>query len=464
MKRQNKQFAKNQIITLAIDGITDLGFGVGRYEGMVVFVADTVPGDECRVRIIKVNSSYLVGRLEELITPSAQRCEGRCKSSACKSCAYRGISYAAELRIKEEDVRHAFATPALSGVTVEDIIPSPKEVRYRNKAQYPVTAVNGHLVAGFYAPKSHRVTPVEDCILAPEIFGRIVNRVLAFANENGYTAYDEQTGRGLLRHVYLRRGEIGGEILLTLVINGNSVPREEALCSALRAEFPDIVGILINENSRDTNVVLGQSYRILYGRDYIYDTLGGVRLKITAPSFYQVNRECAEVLYAKARELACPTAEDTLLDLYCGAGSIGLSMAREVKELIGIEIVDSAVKCAEDNARDNGITNARFFTGDAKDTEKLLENAEKSLGRAIRPDIIVLDPPRAGCDERLLRFAASLSPKRIVYVSCNPNTLARDAEILMQLGFECGNVTPVDMFPGTGHVESVVCLKRRLDN
>ena len=461
MKKSAKRFNKNDIIPLTIDGITDLGFGVGRHEGMVVFVADTVPGDRCRVRIIKVNSSYLVGRLEELISPSDERTEGRCRSSLCKSCAYRGISYEREAKIKEEAVRHAFSTPALSSVQVGDIITSPAESRYRNKAQYPVACVGGHIVAGFYAPKSHRVTPVEDCPLAPEIFGRIVGRVLSFANENGYTAYNEGTGEGLLRHIYLRGGEIGGEVLLTLVVNGDRLPCEAQLVDTLCKEFPELVGILINENTESTNVVLGDKFRTIFGRDYIYDTLAGVRLKITAPSFYQVNRACAEILYAKARELAAPTKDDVLLDLYCGAGSIGLSMARDVRELIGIEIIDSAVRCAEENAEENGITNAKFYTGDAADTERLLENAERSLGRAIKPDIIVLDPPRGGCDERLLRFVASLSPKRIVYVSCNPKTLARDAEILLQLGFDCGTVTPVDMFPLTGHVESLVCLQRQ---
>ena len=228
----------------------------------------------------------------------------------------------------------------------------------------------------------------------------------------------------------------------------------------LIAKFPDIVGILVNVNKENTNVVLGKSYRTIYGRDYIYDTLCGVRLKITAPSFYQVNHGAAELLYKKATELARPQKSDTLLDLFCGAGSIGLSMADSVGELIGIEIVDSAVKCAVENAEACGIKNAHFFTGDATETERLLSNAEKQLGRKILPDIVVLDPPRAGCDERLISFVAGLLPKRIVYISCNPKTLARDVVIFRSLGYNTDTVYPVDLFPCTGHVESVVCLTR----
>ena len=229
----------------------------------------------------------------------------------------------------------------------------------------------------------------------------------------------------------------------------------------MTAKFPEIVGILINENKKNTNIILGEKYAILFGRDYIFDTLAGVKLKITAPSFYQVNHDCAEILYAKARELADLQGNDLLLDLYCGAGSIGLSMAKDCRELIGIEIVDSAVECARFNAENNGIENASFYTGDAKDTEKLLAPAEKIRGEKILPDVVIFDPPRAGSDEALLRHEASLSPRKIVYISCNPATLARDIVVLKELGYIGGTVTPVDMFPGTGHVESVVCLTRK---
>ena len=257
---------------------------------------------------------------------------------------------------------------------------------------------------------------------------------------------------------------MSAEVLLTIIINGSSLPHEDELVSVMTGLFPDIVGILVNENTADTNVILGEKFRTVFGRDYIYDTLAGVKLKITAPSFYQVNHGAAELLYKKAAELALPTKDDVLLDLYCGAGSIGLSMADSVGELVGIEIIESAVLCARENAKDNGIKNAKFYTGDAKNTERLLDNAERELGRKISPTIVVLDPPRAGCDEGLIRYVASLSPKRVVYISCNPTTLARDCAVFQNLGYTCDKVTAVDLFPMTGHVESVVCLTRTFDN
>ena len=455
---------KNSVIKLNIEDLTDLGFGVGRVDGLVVFIADTVPGDECEVRIIKVNSSFLVGRLEKLITPSASRTEGRCSAGSCKSCAYRNISYESESKLKEDGVRRLFDTEALGHIRTAPITASPSELRYRNKAQYPVARVEGEIKVGFYAPKSHRVTPVRDCPLTPPIFSEICECITAFMERNSITAYDEISGRGLVRHIYLRRGEVSGEVLVTLVINGTALPHSEELLKEMSEKFPEIVGILLNINREATNVVLGKDYITLFGRDYIFDTLAGVSLKITAPSFYQVNHDCAEFLYAKARELAELKPTDTLLDLYCGAGSIGLSMARDVEKLIGIEIVPSAVECAKENAEANGITNAEFYVGDAKDTERLLEEAERTRGEKIKPDVVILDPPRGGCDEGLVRFVSSLSPRRIVYISCNPKTLARDVERFMAFGYKAEEVYPVDMFPMTGHVESVVCLTRRLDN
>ena len=454
---------KNQIFTVDITDITDLGFGVGRIDGIVVFVSDAVPGDVCLVKIIKVNSGYLVGRVEKLIKKSDRRVSDRCSECACKSCAYKNISYEDEAVIKEDGVRRLFSTDTLSGITTDKITTSPKEARYRNKAQYPIAIIGGEYQVGFYAPKSHRVTPVLDCPLTPAVFSKIVESLKGYFAENSISVYSEESGEGLLRHVYLRRGEVSGEILLTLVINGESLPGEDALVERITSEFPDVVGILINVNREDTNIVLGKEYRVLHGRDYIYDTLAGVKLKITAPSFYQVNHGAAELLYAKAKELANPTKDDLLLDLFCGAGSIGLSMADSVGELIGIEIVDSAVECARENAAACGIENAHFYTGDATDTEQLLANAEKKLGRKIHPDIVILDPPRGGCDETLVRFVAKLEPKRVVYISCNPKTLARDVMIFRDCGYNTDTVYPFDLFPMTGHVESVVCLERQSD-
>ena len=454
-------FKKNQTVTVEINDITDLGFGVGRVDGIVVFVSDTVPGDVCEVKLIKVNSTYLVGRAEKYIVRSDKRVCTRCSERACKSCAYKNISYEYEATLKEEGVRRLFSTSALEGIVTAPVTVSPRETRYRNKAQYPIALVDGKHKVGFFAPKSHRVTPIADCPLTPEIFSDVTDELLAFFDERGISVYDEETGKGLLRHIYLRRGEVSGELLVTVVVNGREIPAEREMAKRICEKFPSVVGVLVNVNCENTNVVLGDEYRTLAGRDYIYDTLSGVRLKITAPSFYQVNHGSAELLYAKAKELARPEKTDTLLDLFCGAGSIGLSMADSVGELIGIEIVDSAVECARENAREGGIENASFFTGDATETERLLANAERELGRRIAPDVIVLDPPRAGCDERLIRFVSSLNAKRIVYISCNPKTLARDVVLFREFGYDTNTVYPFDLFPMTGHVESVVCLTRK---
>ena len=457
-------FKKNQVVTVEINDLTDLGFGVGRVDGAVVFVSDTVPGDVCEVKIIKVNKTYLVGRAEKYIKLSDKRVTDRCDERACKSCAYKNISYACEASFKEDGVRRLFSASALEGITTSPITISPSATRYRNKAQYPIALVNGEYKVGFFAPKSHRVTPISDCPLTPTVFSDICAELCAYFKEYNVSVYDEESGNGLLRHIYLRQGEVSGEILVTVVINGAGLPEEQKLAKRIIEKFPTVVGVLLNFNKENTNVVLGSEYRTLLGRDYIYDTLAGVRLQITAPSFYQVNHGSAELLYAKAKELARPEKNDTLLDLFCGAGSIGLSMADSVGELIGIEIVDSAVECAKENARDTGIQNAHFFTGDATETEQLLANAERQLGRKLTPDIVILDPPRAGCDERLVRFVSTLNAKRIVYISCNPKTLARDVVIFRECGYDTDTVYPFDLFPMTGHVESVVCLTRTFDN
>ncbi len=450
---------KNDIIKIEINSITNLGFGVGRFDGLVIFAAGTVAGDVCEVKIIKIISSYAVGRVEKFLKKSAFRDEKRCPVSLCTSCAYKLISYDKEREIKREYVKSAFAKAGLSDINIHEVTASPSLTEYRNKAQYPISSdKNGNYIIGFYAPKSHRVTEARNCPLSPSVFSQIIDTLSDFFKKYSIPVYDEECGKGLLRHIYLRRGEVSGEVILTLVIAGDTLPHAEEAVGLLTKKYPSIVGILLNINKKNTNVILGEKYITLYGRDYIYDTLGGVKLKITVPAFYQVNHGAAELLYTKAKELAAPKKSDTLLDLYCGAGSIGLSMADSVSELIGVEIVESAVICANENAERAGYKNARFYTGDAAVTEKLLDNAEHELGRKIEPNIIILDPPRAGCDEGLIKYASSLSPERIVYISCNPATLARDCAIFKNFGYVCTDVTPFDLFPMTGHVEAVVLL------
>ena len=452
---------KNDIFVSEIIDITNLGFGVTRVDGAVVFVSGTVPGDVAKIKIIKVGSSYSVGRVEEFVYLSHLRVEGRCNNSHCHSCAYKCLSYEYEKELKEEAVRQIFKKSGLDEVKIMPLVGSPIEKGYRNKAQYPISRdKNGGYVIGFYAPKSHRVTEAANCPLAPEIFSRIIEYLRAFFKEYDISVYDEQSGDGLLRHIYLRRGEISGEVLLTIVINGTSLPNSDTLVAEIQEKFPEIVGVLLNVNTENTNIILGDRFITLCGRDYIFDTLGGVTLKITAPSFYQVNHEAAELLYAKAKELAAPTKDDLLLDLYCGIGSIGLSMAERAERLVGIEIVEQAVVCARENAARNGVGNAVFSCGDASDAEKLLDAAERDYGK-IDADVVILDPPRKGSTPELITYLCNTrKTPRIVYVSCDPDTLARDCALFRQLGYEIGTVTPVDMFPRPGHVESVVCLTR----
>jgi len=453
---------KNDIITLKIEDITNLGFGVGKYEGAVVFVSGTVTDDVAEVKIIKAASSYYVGRAISFITRSELRCPDRCTNQRCKSCAYREIRYEEELKIKENTVRSAFLKEGLADINVLPTVPSPKLNEYRNKAQYPISkSKDGEYVIGFYAPKTHTVCEAANCPISPLVFSDILELLRGFFKKHNISVYDEASGTGLLRHVYLRRGEVSGEILVTLVINGDRIPCSDELVKLITEKLDTVAGILININRDNTNVILGDEYKTLFGRDYIIDTLATAKLKITAPSFYQVNHGTATLIYEEARRLADLKKTDTLLDLYCGAGSIGLSMAKDAGELIGIEIVDSAVECARYNAKLCGIENAYFYTGDAGNAESLLANAERQMGNKITPDVIILDPPRAGCDERLVEYVSSLSPKRIVYISCNPNTLARDVKRFREFDYNTSAVNPFDMFPMTGHVESVVCLSRK---
>ena len=447
-------FKKNQTVTVEINDITDLGFGVGRVDGIVVFVSDTVPGDVCEVKLIKVNSTYLVGRAEKYITRSDKRVCTRCDERACKSCAYKNISYEYEANLKEEGVRRLFSTSALEGIVTAPVTISPAETRYRNKAQYPIALVDGKHRVGFFAPKSHRVTPIADCPLTPEIFSDVTDELLAFFDERGISVYDEETGKGLLRHIYLRRGEVSGELLVTVVVNGRDIPAEREMAKRICEKFPSVVGVLVNVNCENTNVVLGDEYRTLAGRDYIYDTLSGVRLKITAPSFYQVNHGSAELLYEKAKELARPEKTDTLLDLFCGAGSIGLSMADKIKQLVGVEIVPQAVENAKINAKKHGFENARFICADAKDAAKML------LEENFLPTAVVVDPPRKGCDEDTLNAIISMNVPKISMISCNHATAARDCKYLAEHGYKVEFVQPYDMFPRTKHVECVILLTK----
>ena len=452
---------KNAIHTVEITDLNNLGFGVAKIDGMTVFVSGAVDGDLADVRVILVNKTYAVARVEKIHTPSPHRTDPLCRVKGCGGCAYPAVSYAHEKALKENYVRHAFRKAGLKDTVVASLVSAEKESGYRNKAQYAVAPDrDGKCAAGFFAAKSHRLCEAADCPLQAPEFSPIVGSVLAFCNQNGILPYDEQRGAGFLRHIYLRRST-EGRVLLTLVANGDTLPKQKAFVDFLTEKHPEITGIYLNVNRESTNVICSDDYRHLWGDTHLYDTLCGVRLALSPASFYQVNHAAATLLYEKAAALAEFGKEDDILDLYCGVGSIGLSMAKRVRSLVGVEIVPAAVECATKNAKANGIENARFLCADAGDAEALFASVKKGMGEAYRPSGVILDPPRKGSTPDLLTYLANtLRVPKILYISCNPDTLARDAKILCDHGYTMSEVTPVDLFPRTGHVESVVCLTR----
>lgn len=458
---------KNDIVTLCIEEINNLGCGVGHLQnpdgsrGLVVFVQGAVTGDEIEARIIKVNKSYLVARIERILKPSSYRDDSAdCGAKGCGGCVYRHVKYDHELELKRDYVRNAFRKVGLSDITVELVRSTGALTSYRNKAQYPVRQGKNSMEYGFFAGSSHRIVPVSSCMLQPKIFAEIASFVCNFADRTHMTAYDEETGKGFLRHIYLRYGQKTGEIMLCLVANGEGFAKEGQLIAELNEKFPKVTSVFLNTNKKNTNVVLGEQYRLLYGNEWIEDELCGLRFRISPAAFYQVNHDACELLYGIAKEKAALRGDETILDLYCGIGTIGLSMSDCAKEIVGIEIVEDAVRCARENAERNGVKNAYFYCGDASDAKKLLAEAEDAHG-SVDGATVIMDPPRKGSTPELIRYLSERRFDKIVYISCNPDTLARDCVLFKELGYEIGAVTPVDMFPKTGHVETIVCLRKQ---
>lgn len=451
---------KNQILTLRIERLSSDGSGVAHSaDGEAVFVPGTAPGDEARVRIVKDCGRYAFGILDELLTPSPDRVSVDCPvAGPCGGCSLRHLDYAAELRAKQESVLDAFRRIGGLEVPVLDILPSPDADRYRNKVQFPVGIdKNGVPCIGFYAGRTHRIVPCPDCKLQPSVLNEIGNALCAFFAQQGIRPYDEQSGKGLVRHIFLRRGAHSGQIMVCLVCTRAKLPHAEQLCTALRGQFPAISTILLNVNAKNTNVILGSENHILYGPGYIEDTLCGVPVRLGPLSFYQVNTLAAERLYGVAAQYAQLTPDDTLLDLYCGMGTIGLSMAEQCRELIGVEIVPEAIESAKANAARMGeavAAKSRFFCADAG------QAATQLAAEGLHPDIVMLDPPRKGCDEATLSAVVRMAPRRVVYVSCNPATAARDAAWLEQNGYHAEKVQPVDLFPRTKHCECVLLMSK----
>ncbi len=452
-------FQKNAIVTLSVTEINNLGCGVAKKEGMTFFVKGAVGGDEVEAEIIKVNKTYCVARLLRVTVSSPHRsAEPFCDApEACGGCIYRHINYAYELEAKRDYVKNAFRKAGLSDVIVEDVRTTGAMRGYRNKVQYPFGVSGGRTVVGFYAGKTHKVIPCAACAIGADVFADIAKLVCAFADQNSLSVYNEETGKGLLRHLYLRVGKSTGEVMVCVVINGDSLPEADRLVAVLTEKFPRVKSIMLNINKKNTNVVLGREYKTLFGDPYIEDVLCGKRFRIAPAAFYQVNHDGAELLYATAAEKADLTGGETLLDLYCGIGTIGISLSDRVKKLVGIEIVESAVACARENAARNGLADATFFCGDAGDAEHLVENALALCGEM---PVVLVDPPRKGLDAALVHHLADKGIEKIVYVSCDPDTLARDCALFAARGYAISPATPVDMFARTGHIETAVALSK----
>ena len=442
----------NDIIEIEITGVTSEGNGVGRYDNIAVFVTGTAPGDRIKVKITKVGKNFCVGEIVKILSPAKTRRDPDCESySQCGGCVYRHIDYKEELRLKREMVADAMRRIGKVTTPVGEILHGKSE-GYRNKAQYPIAA-NGK--TGFFAVRSHKIIPCDCCRLQPEEFSIIAKLTEVFIKQYNISVYNEQTGKGLMRHLYIRTSS-NGDIMVVPVINGASLPHADMFVSALLGVFGErIKSVIVNINRQKTNVILGEECKTVYGNGFIEDTLCGIRLRISPLSFYQVNHDMAEILYKKAAEYAAPEGK-TVIDLYCGTGAIGLTIAKSAKSVIGVEIVPEAIEDAKVNAKLNGIENTRFICADAARAAETLRQENT------RADVVIVDPPRKGCDASLLSIIANdFCPETLVYVSCDPATLARDCKILEELGYRVTDITPVDLFPRTSHCECVCALKRQ---
>jgi 23S rRNA (uracil1939-C5)-methyltransferase len=447
------ELAKNQEHTVTIEGYGEGGMGVARIDGRVVFVHGALRGEKCRVLILKTLKSVAFAKVLEVIEPSSERITPDCPYfPRCGGCTYRHIRYEEELRLKRQRVQDNLSRIGGSDVTVEEILGARDTLRYRNKAQYPVSKDGA---VGFYRARTHEVIECEHCLLVKPVADAAAEALREYMQSCRVAGYDEKTGRGLVRHLYIR-SNAAGESLVCVLVNGDKLPKEDRLVTLLRDACPKCTGIVLGTNTKKGNVILGDRYRTLWGSDRLEDTLCGKTFRLSVPSFYQVNRVQAERLYAKAIEFAGLTGQETVLDLYCGAGTITLALSDHAKKVLGAEIVPEAIDDARENAARNGVKNAEFFCGDASDVAKKL--ARENL----RPDVITVDPPRKGLAADVVESIAEMQPGRVVYVSCDSATMARDVKRLADLGYTAQRACAVDMFPRADHVETV-CLLSKLN-
>jgi len=444
---------KNMIVETTVEGYSSEGHGVCRVNGRAVFVPRTLMGERWIVRIIKVGSSAVYGRGEQLIVPSSARCEADCPYfGKCGGCDLRHMRYDEELRFKLGRVNDALARIGKQTRSLADILGCDATTRYRNKGIFAIAEKDGLPCCGFYRERTHELIPVEHCLIQDELAERAADAVVRFMRLQEIPAYDETTGHGLVRHVFCRRAADTADAVVCIVSTGGFGSRTEAFVSFLRDACPEVTGIVLNVNKSRGNTVLEGRFHTLWGRPDIRDMLCGNTFTISPQAFFQVNPRQAEKLYQKTLELAAPTKDELVFDLYCGAGTISLCLARQAKYVIGAEVVPEAVENARENAKANGLCNVEFFCGDSGEAAKAL--AERNL----HPDLVVVDPPRKGMAEAAVHAVASMLPARIVYVSCNPATLARDILRFQSLGYALTDGCAVDMFPRTSHVETVCLL------
>ena len=445
---------KNQIYEAVVTDYTAEGQGVAHVEGCAVFLPNAIAGERYKIRIEKAQKTWAAGKIVEVLEKSPHRVNRECPvAKLCGGCDFWHMDYEEETRLKAERVRQTLNRIGGENLTNVPILAAPTCKDYRNKAQYPVASRKGRAYAGFFRAGTHQVVENERCLILPRETDKVKDTVIDYANQYRVSAYDEETQKGLLRHIYVRRGVVSGQILVCLVVNGRKLPHVPELIEKLK-KIPGFATLVLAVNTRPGNAILGNEFITLYGPGYIEDTLCGLQFRLSPRSFYQVNHYQAQRLYEAAISQAEITKDDLVLDLYCGVGTITLAMAKAAGKVIGVEVIEQAVEDARDNAKRNGIENAEFFCGDAG--KAALELEEKG----IKPDVIVVDPPRKGLNADTIEALHRMDPRRIVYVSCDPATLARDVALLKERGYVLKNAMAADLFPRCAHVESIVCLSR----
>jgi 23S rRNA (uracil1939-C5)-methyltransferase len=450
---------KNEYVELNIDNLSHEGLGVGRFQGFTLFVKNALPGERVKAKVVKMKKNFGFARLIDLLEESPHRIQAPCPIyQQCGGCQLQHLEYSEQLVQKEKQVRDNLQRIAgldLQKVKIHPTLGMDNPWRYRNKAQVPIGEEEGGLIGGFFRQGTHDIIDMEECLIQHEQNDQVIQKVKEIANGLEIRAYQEKENQGLLRHVVVKYAFTTNEMMIVLITNGETIPRSDQLISQLTEAFPNLKSVVQNINTKKTNVIFGDKTKLLWGEEYIHDYIGDIRFAISAKSFYQVNPIQTKMLYEKALEYAAITGGETVIDAYCGIGTISLFLAQKAKQVLGVEIVPEAIADAKRNARLNGIENAEFAVGEA---EKVIP-WWKTQG--ILADVIVVDPPRKGCEESLLQTIIEMGPKRVVYVSCNPSTLARDIKILEAGGFETLEVQPVDMFPHTSHVECCSLLVRK---